>query len=67
MTDILPELPNPVDKALEANTNAETELNKDTPDIAKAQAWAAVAANWLSMVDPRSPEVRRLTRVRRQV
>lgn len=65
MSDIQPDTSSPLDKALEANTEAETALKKSEPDVALAQAWAAVASNWLSMVDPRSPELRKLSRPNR--
>ena len=52
---------NPVTKAVEANQQAELALTKEEPVVALAQAWAAVAANWAMMVDPRSPMVRRMS------
>jgi hypothetical protein len=64
MSSTQEEVPNPVTKAIEANQEAETALVQETPDVAKAQAWAAISANWLSLIDPRSPEVRRLSRGR---
>lgn len=58
------DIPNPVSKAIEANQEAEAALKQAIPDISVAQAWAAISANWMAMVDPRSPEVRRLSRGR---
>lgn len=65
MSDISTDEPTVLEKAIEANTKAEEALTQETPDVEKSQAWSSVAANWLSMVDPRSPEVRRLMRPRR--
>lgn len=65
MTDISTELPNPLTKAVEANNQAEDALGGDEPNIELAQAWAAIASNWSSMLDPRNPQVRRLMEQRR--
>lgn len=63
MSDIQPDLPDPISKAIEANQEAEDILNKGPkPDVALAQAWATVASNWASLIDPRSPGLRRLAR-----
>lgn len=61
MSDIQEQL-NPVEKIIEANLQAETALNQENPNVELAQAWAQIASNWSSIVDPRSPEVRKLTR-----
>lgn len=63
MTDVQPDFPDPIAKAIEANQEAEDALKKEPkPDIALAQAWAAVASNWTALVDPRSPGLRHLAR-----
>lgn len=63
MTDIQPDLPDPIAKVIEANQAAEDALNNGSkPDVALAQAWAAVASNWAALIDPRSPGLRRLAR-----
>lgn len=60
------EVPNPIDKFVEANQKAEDALNDPHPNIELAQVWTAIAANWVAMIDPRVPEVRRLTAPKRQ-
>lgn len=62
MSDIPEEIPNPVAKGIEANQEAETALTQTEPNVELAKAWAAVSANWLQLIDPRSPEVKRLMR-----
>lgn len=62
MSDIHVEDPNPITKAVEANREAETALTQDKPDIELSKAWSAIASNWLSMVNPRDPSLRQLTR-----
>lgn len=67
MTNIQEDLPDPIAKAIEANQEAEAILNKDPkPDVALAQAWATVASNWASLIDPRSPGLRKLARPKQQ-
>lgn len=63
MTDVQPDLPDPIVKAIEANQEAEKALKMaPKPDVALANSWATIASNWASLVDPRSPGLRHLAR-----
>lgn len=64
MSNVSVDDPNPITKAVEANQEAEDALKLAHPNVELAQAWAAISANWLSMVDPRSPAFRKMVRPR---
>lgn len=66
MSDISTDISGLVTKGIEANQNAEKALAQTPkPDIELANSWAAISANWLSLADPRNPEVRKMMRPRR--
>lgn len=67
MTEVTQDIPNPITKAIAANQEAEsalTPVGDAQPNVELANAWAAIAANWASMIDPRSSEVRRILKPR---
>lgn len=67
MSDVQPDLPDPIAKAIEANKEAETILKKGPkPDVALAQVWATLASNWTALIDPRNPALRQLGRPKKQ-
>lgn len=65
MSDIQEDLPDPIAKVIEANQAAEAAITLPEPDIETAKVWAAIASNWASLIDPRSPGLRRLARPQR--